>query len=160
MTIPSATGPTASTGRISLGPPWLALCLALAVHTAEEIQGGFLASYALALDAMRDLFPFVRLPYISLTVWLAASIGVVVVLALLTPLAYRGVRGMRILMLWVIGLEIANVIGHAGGSLLAGRVLPGSYSTILLAGASAYAIICDRRRARSLRRPLTVADES
>jgi hypothetical protein len=141
-------------GRFSVGPPWLALCLALAVHTAEEIQSGFLSSYSLALSAVRDLFPFVPLPHVGLTIWLAASIGVVAVLASLTPLAYRGARGMRTLMLWVIGLELANVIGHAGGSLIAGRVLPGAYSTILLAGACAYAIVYDRRLARRARERL------
>ncbi len=142
---------SARSDRQSLGIPWLVLCLALAIHTAEEIYGGFLSVYSLAIESMRDLVPFVQLPHLSLTVWLFASIGIVALLALLTPLAYRGARGMRTLMLWVIGLELANVIGHVGGSILARHPLPGVYSTVALAGACAYAIVADRKRARAMR---------
>ncbi len=137
--------PDAASSRRYLGIPWLVLILAFAVHTADEIRGGFLSTYQMALDAVRELVPFVRLPYVSLTVWMAVSIGTVAVLALLTPLAYRGARGMRTLMLWVIGLELANVVGHVGGSILAGAPIPGVYSTVGLAAASAYAIVADRR---------------
>jgi uncharacterized membrane protein YphA (DoxX/SURF4 family) len=138
--------------RRNLGLPWLALCLALAVHVAEEIGSGFLSAYQLALESMKQLVPYMELPHVSLTVWLSASIGLVAVLLLLTPLAYRGARGMRTLMLWFIGLSLANVAGHAGGSVLAGRPLPGVYSTLALAGASAYAIVADRRRVVALKR--------
>ncbi|MFH1501478.1 MAG: HXXEE domain-containing protein [Candidatus Eisenbacteria bacterium] len=141
----------AASDRLSLGIPWLLLCLALALHVAEEIGSGFLPAYNLAIESMRELVPFATLPHLSLTVWLAASIGFVALLALLTPLAYRGVRGMRTLMLWVIGLELANVIGHAGGSVLAGRMLPGTYSTAAMAAACAFAIVADRRRTKALR---------
>jgi len=130
-----------------LGFPWLLLCLAFAIHTADEIGGGFLETYQAALDAVRDLVPFVKLPYLSLTVWMGASIGTVAVLALLTPLAYRGARGMRTLMLWVVGLELANVIGHVGGSILAGVAIPGVYSAPALLAACTYAIVADRRHA-------------
>jgi hypothetical protein len=136
--------------RRSLGMPWLVLCLALAIHVAEEIGSGFLASYELALESMRRLVPYVESPHISLTIWLAASIGLVLLLALLTPLAYRGARGMRTLMLWVIGLALANVLGYVGGSVLAGWPIPGVYSTAALAAACAYAIVADRRRAAAV----------
>lgn len=137
--------------RLSLGLPWLILCLALAVHVAEEIHGGFLSVYSLAIESVRDLVPFVSLPYVGLTVWLGFSIGIVAFLALLTPLAYRGAKGMRVLMLWLIALEVANVIGHVGGSILAGRPMPGVYSAVALAAACAYAIAADRRRANAVR---------
>jgi len=136
----------------NLGFPWLVLCLALAVHVAEEIGGGFLPAYQLALESMRRLVPYVELPHVSLTVWLGASIGFVAVLAVLAPLAYRGARGMRTLMLWLIGLALANVAGHVAGSVLAGRPMPGVYSTLALAGACTYAIVADRRRVTALRR--------
>jgi hypothetical protein len=131
--------------------PWLALCFALAIHVAEEIRGGFLSVYNQAVEATRQLFPFAPLPHVSLTVWLSATIGFVALLLLLTPLAYRGLRGMRTLMLWVIALAIANVVAHSVGSILSGRMLPGTYSTLALAAASVYAIVADRRRARAMR---------
>lgn len=134
--------------RKTLGLPWLVLCLALAIHVAEEIHGGFLSMYAAALEATRDLFPFLGVPHLGLTVWLSASIGLVALLTALTPLAYRGARGMRALMLWFVGLALANVIGHVGGSLLVGKVLPGTWSTLFLGAACAYAVAADRRGAR------------
>ena len=132
--------------RKSLGLPWLALSLALAIHVADEIHGGFLSSYARALEATRDLFPFLPVPHVSLTVWLLGSVGVVALLTALTPLAYRGARGMRTLMLWFIGLAFANVVGHVGGSIMVGKALPGTYSALFLVAAGAYAIAADRRR--------------
>jgi len=138
--------------RRNLGLPWLVLCLALAVHVAEEIGSGFLSAYQLALESMKQLVPYMEFPHVSLTVWLGASIGFVAVLAVLTPLAYRGARGMRTLMLWLIGLALANVAGHVAGSVLAGRPMPGVYSTLALAGACTYAIIADRKRVVALKR--------
>jgi len=137
--------------RINLGIPWLLLSLALAVHVAEEIATGFLSAYELALESMRQLVPYVRLPHVTLSVWLAITIGVVALLTLLTPLAYRGARGMRTLMLWFIGLELANVAGHVGGAILARRPIPGVYSTAALAAASVYAIVAERRRVAALK---------
>jgi hypothetical protein len=136
----------ASHSRETLGLPWLVLCLALAVHVAEEIHGGFLSAYGAALQAIRDLFPFLPVPHLGLTVWLSASIGVVALLTALTPLAYRGMRGMRILMLWFVALAFANVIGHVGSSLLVGKLMPGTCSTLFLTAAGVYAVLADRRR--------------
>ena len=119
--------------RRTLGLPWLVLCLAFAVHVADEIHGGFLSAYGLTLEATRNLFPFLPVPHLGLTT--------------LTPLAYRGARGMRTLMLWFIALAFANVLGHGGGSLLVGRPMPGTFSTPLLLAAGVYAIVADRRRA-------------
>ena len=133
--------------RTTLGLPWLVLCLAFAVHVADEIHGGFLSAYGLALEATRNLFPFLPVPHLGLTVWLGASIGIVALLTALTPLAYRGARGMRTLMLWFVALALANVLGHAGGSLFVGRPMPGTFSTPLLLAAGVYAIVADRRRA-------------
>ena len=133
--------------RRTLGLPWLVLCLAFAVHVADEIHGGFLSAYGLTLEATRNLFPFLPVPHLGLTVWLGASISVVALLTALTPLAYRGARGMRTLMLWFIALAFANVLGHGGGSLLVGRPMPGTFSTPLLLAAGVYAIVADRRRA-------------
>jgi hypothetical protein len=158
--VPPSQGGVATSGeerdprldpRRNLGIPWLLLCLALATHVADEIANGFLSAYQLALDALRDLVPYVKLPYVSLTVWLSAIIGIVALLLLLTPLAYRGARGMRTLMLWFIALLLANVIGHVGGSILAGRPIPGVYSAPVLTAACVYAIVAERRRVAALR---------
>ena len=142
-----------SSHRETLGLPWLMLCLSLAIHVADEIHCGLLSAYALAVEAARDLLPFLPVPHLSLTMWLFATVGVVALLAALTPLAYRGVRGMRTLMLWFIGLAIANFVGHLGASLLVRKPMPGVYSAVLLLAAAVYAIRADRRRVVPGKRP-------
>lgn len=129
-----------------MGRPWLALCLALAVHVADEVSSGFLLAYGEAAEAVRKLLPFVPEPSVAVTLMLAASIGFVAVLTGLTPLAYRGVRGMRIALFWFVGLALANVVGHVGSSVLAGRWMPGVRSTPLLLAACVYAVVADRSR--------------
>lgn len=138
-----------SSHRETLGLPWLMLCLALAIHVADEIHSGLLAAYSLAVEATGELLPFLPVPQFSLTMWLFATVAIVALLTALTPLAYRGLRGMRTLLLWFIGLAIANFVGHLGASLLVRKPMPGVYSAVLLAAAAVYAIRADRRRAAS-----------
>lgn len=124
-----------------VGLAWLLLCLALAIHVAEEALTGFLPVYNLAAQAIRGLFPFLLVPTFSLTVWLSATIGLVAALAALAPLAYRGFGIMRVATIGLALVVLANVTGHVGGSIFAGALMPGVYSTPLLAAAGIYGLV-------------------
>jgi hypothetical protein len=123
------------------GLAWLLLCLALAVHVAEEALTGFLPVYNQAAHAIRELFPFLPVPTLSVTVWLSATIGLVAGLSALAPFAFRGLRFMRVATFGLALIALANVTGHIGGSIFAGSPMPGVYSTPLLAAAGIYGLI-------------------
>ncbi len=127
--------------RSRAGLAWLLLCLALAVHVAEETLTGFLPVYNQMAQAIRGLFPFLPVPTLSLTVWLSATIGLVAALTALAPLAYRGFALMRVATIGLSLVALANVTGHVGGSIFAGQPMPGVYSTPLLAAAGIYGLV-------------------
>jgi hypothetical protein len=131
---------TAAGGR-GIGRPWLALCLALAIHIADEAFNGFLPAYNDAVQAISELFPFVPAPRLTLAVWLGLTVALVAGLTALLPFAYRGAPWMRTATIGVSLIALANVSGHAGGSLMAGHLMPGVYSTPILAVAGLYALI-------------------
>jgi hypothetical protein len=128
-------------GTHGLGRPWLALCFCLAVHVAEEAFTGFLPVYSDATRAVGDLFPYVTSPSLALAVSMWMGVAFIATLTGLSPFAYRGASWMRVATIGVALVALANVSGHAGGSMLAGRVLPGTYTTPLLAAAGIYALV-------------------
>jgi hypothetical protein len=116
------------------------LCLVLALHVAEEAYTGFLPAYSEATRAVGDLFPYVAYPSLAVAMSMWMSVAFVATLTVLVPLAYRGVPWMRPATIGVALVALANVSGHAGGSLLAGHAVAGVYTTPLLAIAGVYAI--------------------
>jgi len=124
-----------------IGRPWLALCLCLTVHVAEEAFTGFLPSYSDATRAVSELLPFVTSPSLVLAASMWMSVAFVAILTALAPFAYRGASWMRVATIGVALVALANVTGHAGGSMLAGHPLPGIYTTPLLAAVGIYALV-------------------
>jgi hypothetical protein len=124
-----------------LGRPWLALCLCLTVHVAEEAFMGFLPVYSDASRAVGELFPYVTSPSLVLAVSMWMGVAFIATLTGLSPFAYRGAGWMRVATIGVALVALANVSGHVGGSMLAGRALPGTYTTPLLAVAGVYALV-------------------
>ncbi len=124
-----------------LGRPWLALCLALAVHIADEAHNGFLPVYNDAVRAIEELFPLLPAPSLSLALWLGLMVAMVAGLTALLPVVHRGAPWTRVATIGVALVALANVSGHAGASLLAGCVLPGTYSAPILTVAGVYALI-------------------
>lgn len=124
-----------------VGRPWLTLCFALTVHFAEEAHVGFLPVYEDAVRAVRELFPFVSSPSLALasSMWLAVAL--VAGLTALLPYAYRGATWMRVATIGLALIALANVSGHVGGSILAGRLMPGTFTVPLLAAAGIYALV-------------------
>lgn len=124
-----------------IGRPWLALCFSLTAHVAEEAFTGFLPVYGDATRAVSELFPYFPSPSLVLAVSMWLSVAFVATLTGLSPFAYRGAVWMRIATIGIALVVLANVSGHAVGSVMAGHALPGVYTTPLLAVVGVYALV-------------------
>lgn len=131
---------------------WVALCLALAVHVADEALTGFLSVYNPAVISIRERLPWLPLPTFTFEVWLGGLIVAVIVLTSLTAFVLRGARLMTPLSYAFGALMLGNGLLHIAGSLQLGRPMPGVYSAPLLLGASAYLLFTVNRFRRSKQR--------
>jgi hypothetical protein len=84
-------------------------------------------------------------PSLTLATWMWLTVAFAGGLTAMLPLAYRGVSWMRGATIGLSLIALANVSGHIGGSLLAGWLLPGVYSTPLLAVAGVYGLVAAYR---------------
>src|SRR5467141_2553733 len=120
------------------GIAWVALCVAFAIHVADEALTDFLSVYNPTVRAIRARFPILLLPTFTFRVWLTGLMLAVVVLASLTPFAFRGAGWMRPVAL-AFGLIMAgNGLLHLVGSLYMKKAMPGVYSAPLILGAAVY----------------------
>ncbi len=104
----------------------------------DEALTDFLSVYNPAVRAIRARFPFLPLPIFTFRVWLTGLVLAVLVLASLTPLAFRGVAWMRPLA-YAFGIVMAgNGLLHLAGSAYMRRAMPGVYSAPLLLAAGIY----------------------
>jgi hypothetical protein len=124
---------------------WVALCLALAVHVADEALTDFLSVYNPAIISNRERLPWLPLPTFTFEVWLGGLIVAVIVLTSLTSFVLRGARWMTPLSYAFGALMLGNGLLHIAGSLQLGRPMPGVYSAPLLLGASAYLLFTVNR---------------
>lgn len=131
---------------------WVALCLALAVHVADEALTGFLSVYNPAVISIRERLPWAPLPTFTFEVWLGGLIVAVIVLSSLTVLVLRGARLMTPVSYAFGALMLGNGLLHIAGSLQLGRPMPGVYSAPLLLGASVYLLFTVNRFRRSNQR--------
>jgi hypothetical protein len=141
----NASVPTSQFGRA-----WVAMALTIAVHVTDEAATDFLSVYNPAARAIRARLPFLPLPTFTFRVWLAGLILGILLLLALSPLAFRG-RRWTIWAAFPLGiLMFGNGLGHIGGSIYLGRLMPGAYSAPLLLIASAWLL---RQAWRQLRAP-------
>jgi Protein of unknown function with HXXEE motif len=131
---------------------WVALCLALAVHVADEAITGFLSVYNPAVISIRERLQWAPLPTFTFEVWLGGLIVAVIVLSSLTMLVLRGARLMTPLSYAFGALMLGNGLLHIAGSLQLGRPMPGVYSAPLLLVASVYLLFTVNRFRRSKQR--------
>lgn len=131
-----------------LGAAWIAHCLALALHVADEALTGFLAVYNPTILAIRPRgwwFP----PTFEFRVWLAGLICLVVLLLSLSPFFFRNARWVRPIGYFFGLVNISNALGHMTGTVLGRtaasvhfpRPMPGFYSSPFLLAASVYLLI-------------------
>jgi hypothetical protein len=135
------TKDSARDGDSALGRPWLALCLAIALHLGEEAHGGFLSNYREAVHAVRELLPIVASPSLVLAAGMWLAVAMVGILTALSPYAYRGKPWMRVATIGLSLIALANVTGYIGGSLLARSLIPGTFTLPLLVAAGVYALV-------------------
>jgi hypothetical protein len=122
------------------GVAWLALCVTLAIHVADEALTDFLSVYNPAVRAIRARCPFLPLPTFTFPVWLGGLIALTLVLLALSPAAFRGEPGMR-RAAYVFGVVmVGNGLLHIIGSVYMRRVMPGTYSAPLLVAAAVYLV--------------------
>jgi hypothetical protein len=115
----------------SLGAAWVTLCLAVALHVADEATHDFLSYYNPSVLSIRKLFPWLPLPTFTFTfpVWISLlAVAIAAVLAL-TPLACRGVR-WTVWLARVLAVAMAlNALQHMAVSVYLGEFMPGVYSS-------------------------------
>ena len=128
-----------------LGYAWLALTLTLALHVADEAAHDFLSVYNPSVAAIRQRLPFLPLPTFTFPVWLTGLSLAVLGLLVLSPLAFRNNRWAVRLSYPFAGLMFANGLGHLGGSLYLGNLMPGVWSSPLLLLASGCLFLNARR---------------
>ena len=130
------------------------LWIALAVHVTDEALTGFLPVYNPTVLALRARFGFWPMPTFDFGEWLAGLTLLIVVLAALSPFAFRNARWLRPLFYFgaivvgimnALGHTIATVVGRTVSTVQFPRPAPGFYSSPLLLIVSIYALLQLRR---------------
>ena len=117
----------------SFGWAWLAATLALALHVADEATHDFLSWYnPRALRIRRALGGLPFPPTFTFVPWLLGLLAAILLLGALTPAAYLGEAWLRPAAYVLAVVHIGNGLLHIGGSLLARRMVPGTWSAPLL----------------------------
>jgi hypothetical protein len=120
------------------GIAWLALAGALALHVIDEALTDFMGAYHRALPALRARFPFLPIPALTFSRWLAGLCLAILVLVALSPLAFLGSRWLLYASYPLAVLMFLNGLGHLAVSLHLRRLVPGVYSSPLLMAASVW----------------------
>lgn len=113
----------------SFGWAWLAVCLALALHVADEATHDFLAWYnprALQIRRFLRWVPFP--PTFTFKAWLVGLGAGVALLLALTPFAFAGAAWLRPLGYTVGLIQAGNGMWHLIGTAVARRQVPGVLS--------------------------------
>ena len=138
------------------GSAWFALCLAFALHIFDEATTGFLAVYNPTVTHLRASWGWFPMPTFEFRQWLTGLILACGVLFCLTPVAVRGMRGLRplawayavIMFLNGLGHTLATILGHTVALVTFPRPAPGFYSSPFLLGASTWLMVRLRRTAQ------------
>lgn len=146
----------AALSTAGFGTEWFALCVVLALHIVDEATTGFLAVYNPTVMILRQRWGWFPMPLVGLREYLVSHILICVLLFCLTPVAQRGMAGLRpwawayavIMFLNGLGHTIGTVLGHTVASVTFARPAPGFYSSPLLFAASVWLMVRLRRTAQ------------
>jgi hypothetical protein len=128
--------------------------VALALHVVDEALTGFLAVYNPTVLALRARLGFWPMPTFDFREWLTGLILGIVLLAALTPFAFRNARWIRPIfyvaavvagVVNALGHTVATILGHTVSTVRFQRPAPGFYSSPLLLIVSIYALVQLRR---------------
>jgi hypothetical protein len=137
------------------GSAWFALCVAFALHIVDEASTGFLAVYNPTVTILRERWSWFPMPPFGFWKWLVVLVAACGVLFFLTPVAARGMRGLRplawfyavIMFLNGLGHTLFSILGHTVAAVTFPRPAPGFYSSPLLFLASVWLMVRLRRTA-------------
>ncbi len=138
------------------GDAWFALCVAFALHIVDEGTTGFLAVYNPTVTILRERWGSFPMPTLTFREWLAGHVVLCGLLFCLTPVAARGMRGLRplawayavVMFLNGMGHTIGTILGHTVAGVTFSRPAPGFYTSPLLFAASVWLMVRLRRTAR------------
>ncbi len=151
-----AVKPAPALSTSGFGSAWVALCLAFALHIVDEASTGFLAVYNPTMTILRARWSWFPMPAVQLREFLVLMIVAAVVLICLTPVAARGMAGLRpvawafALIMFFNGLShtLFSILGHTVAAVTFPRPAPGFYSSPFLLAASLWLMVRLRRTAR------------
>jgi hypothetical protein len=130
------------------------LWMTLALHVTDEALTGFLSVYNPTVLALRARLGFWPMPTFEFREWLTGLILGILLLAALSPFAFRNVRWIRPMfyfcavvagVLNALGHTIATIFGQTVSTVRFPRPAPGFYSSPLLLIVSVYALAQLRR---------------
>ena len=124
---------------------WVGLCLALAVHVADEALTDFLPFWNSLVGTVHERLPWAPLPTFTFGVWLGGLIAGVVLLLVLSRSVFAGARWMRPLSYFLAVVMLGNGLGHIAASVYLGAPAPGVVSSPLLLLAAAFLLVATRR---------------
>jgi hypothetical protein len=138
------------------GSAWFALCVAFALHIVDEASTGFLAVYNPTVTILRERWGWFPVPPYEFREWLTGVMVVCGVLFCLTPLAARGMRGLRpvawcyaiLMFLNSLGHTLFSILGRTVAAVTFPRPAPGFYSSPFLFAAALWLMLRLRRTAR------------
>jgi len=138
------------------GSAWFALCVAFALHILDEACSGFLAVYNPTVTILRSRWNWFPMPTFEFREWLVALILACVLMFCLTPVAARGMQGLRplgwfyavIMFLNGLGHTLFSILGHTVAAVTFPRPAPGFYSSPFLFAASLWLMFRLRRTGR------------
>lgn len=130
--------------------------MAFALHIVDEASTGFLAVYNPTVTILRERWGWFPMPAFEYRQWLTTLIVACGILFCLTPVAARGMRGLRpvawtfatIMFLNALGHTFFSILGRTVAAVTFPRPAPGFYSSPFLFLASFWLIHRLRRTAR------------
>ncbi|MGA8274611.1 MAG: hypothetical protein WB919_23850 [Candidatus Sulfotelmatobacter sp.] len=137
------------------GTAWFALCVALALHILDEASSGVLGVYNPTVIALRESWGWFPMPPFDFRDWLLGLIAACGLLICLTPVAARGMQGLRpvawcfavIMFFNGLGHTLVSILGHTVASVSFPRPAPGFYTSPVLLAASVWLMVRLRRTA-------------
>ncbi|MFQ5629900.1 MAG: HXXEE domain-containing protein [bacterium] len=128
------------------GMAWFALCIMFGVHAVDEVLTDFLSFYNPLVLALQEKIALLPLPIFTFQAWVVSSIIEIVVLLLLSPLVFKGVRFMKSLSYIFGAMIFFNGLLHITGSIVLGRFLPGVFSSPLLLLFALHLLVATHKR--------------
>ena len=112
---------------------WLFFGYALALHVLDEASHDFLSVYNPNALAIRRAVPWLPVPTFTFTEFIGSLALALTLLLALTPLAFRGLKWMRMLAIPISALAgVLNGLMHILSSIYLHRWMPGVYSAPLI----------------------------